>query len=150
MQSLGNSDERTDEGTTKVIDGQMLTGMALQIIGLLRTIPIESGTGCVQPLLLVVVASELRLGSWVNPADEKCDFGGMMIRASSTACAIEVLEARKFILGRLSTLEHILPGKPIRQMTQIVKHTWDQMDKGLENIYWIDVMAEKGWETIMG
>jgi hypothetical protein len=63
---------------------------------------------------------------------------------------MDVLQARKFVIGRLSTFEHVLPAKPIRQMLDIVTETWHRIDLGLQNEYWMDVMIEKGWETMMG
>ncbi|ETI21499.1 hypothetical protein G647_07846 [Cladophialophora carrionii CBS 160.54] len=128
-----------------------LSRMALEITGLLRTIPIESRTRCVQPFLLVAAASELRpeASEEVSPPSEH--HNSAPDDASALATAIEVLEARKFVIGRLSTFAHVLPAKPIRQMMEIVKHTWDRMDMGQANVYWMDVMMiEKGWETTMG
>ncbi|EXJ91619.1 hypothetical protein A1O3_00169 [Capronia epimyces CBS 606.96] len=128
-----------------------LTELALEIVDLLRTIPTESRTRCVQPFLLVASASELRTSpSFEYPGGSGvagCDSNELSCPVSTS---IQVLEARKFVIGRLSTFEHVLPAKPIRQMVEIVKHTWDQLDMGLANVYWMDVMIEKGWETTMG
>ncbi|EXJ93625.1 hypothetical protein A1O1_02017 [Capronia coronata CBS 617.96] len=128
-----------------------LTELALEIVDLLRSIPTESRTRCVQPFLLVATASELRTCSATEyssgPGITGVDTNEISGPASTS---IQVLEARKFIIGRLSTFEHVLPAKPIRQMVEIVKHTWDQLDMGLSNVYWMDVMIEKGWETTMG
>jgi hypothetical protein len=35
-------------------------------------------------------------------------------------------------------------------MLDVVTETWRRMDEGSEDIYWMDIMMEKGWETIMG
>lgn len=128
-----------------------VTGLALEITDLLRTIPSGSRTRCVQPLLLVAAAGELRAFTSPGSITHSGITGGDSHELPSTAStSIQMLEARKFIIGRLSTFEHVLPAKPIRQMVEIVKHTWDRLDMGLPNVYWMDVMIEKGWETTLG
>ncbi|KAJ5096098.1 Aflatoxin biosynthesis regulatory protein [Penicillium alfredii] len=64
--------------------------------------------------------------------------------------AIEVLRARRFILGRLTSFLHVLPPKPINVCLRLVREVWRRMDAGEADGYWIDVMIEKGWETTMG
>ncbi|RVX73566.1 hypothetical protein B0A52_02454 [Exophiala mesophila] len=126
------------------------TSIALEIVDLLRTIPTESRTRCVQPFLLVAAAGELRAVSCSQVATPTTSSGGHGDKPDEIISAIRVFEARKFITRRLSTFEHVLPAKPIRQMMEIVNHTWSQLDVGLANVYWMDVMIEKGWETTMG
>lgn len=123
-----------------------LRAFAVEIVNLLRTLPLETGTKCVQPFFFVAVASELS----IPPASEPLDVldGGNMAEAGPSA--VEVLEARKFVISRLSTFEHVLPAKPTRQMIQIVTLTWEHIDKGIADVYWMDVMNEKGWETTLG
>ncbi|KIW68841.1 hypothetical protein PV04_04761 [Phialophora macrospora] len=123
-----------------------LTASAVEIVNLLRTIPIESATKCVQPFFFVAVASELRILP-AEPFGKVSKAGGPMATGPS---AVQVLEARKFVISRLSTFEHVLPAKPVRQMIQIVTLTWEYIDKGMADVYWMDVMTEKGWETTMG
>jgi hypothetical protein len=45
---------------------------------------------------------------------------------------------------------HVLPPKPISVCLQLVQEVWRRMDAGDINVYWMDVMIEKGWETTMG
>lgn len=129
---------------------QNLTKMALEISTLLQTIPIESRTRCVQPFLLVAVASELRSGQPSIGSKGSDHVSEASDDLSTPIADIEVLEARKFVIGRFSTFEHVLPAKPIRQMVEIIKHTWHRIDMGWADVYWMDVMIEKGWETTMG
>lgn len=132
-----------------------LTEFALTAISRLRTIPMESRTRCVQPFLFVASSSELRLprtphapssGSGSSPAskinDEELE--------STASRTVEVLRTRKFVLGRLTSYLHVLPPKPIHVCLQLVNEVWRRMDEGQENLYWMDVMIEKGWETTMG
>ncbi|KAJ6088617.1 Aflatoxin biosynthesis regulatory protein [Penicillium sp. IBT 16267x] len=139
-----------------------LTDFAVTLISRLKTIPFESRTRCLQPLLLVASCSELRLPRLPteqpntpfqnnqdgNPAYKQSGPGIETPNISMEA--IEVSQTRKFILGRLTSLRHVLPPKPIDVCVKLVKEVWRRMDAGEANTYWIDVMIEKGWETTMG
>lgn len=60
-----------------------------------------------------------------------------------------VFMVRKFVLDRLTSYLRLLPPKPIRACIDIVKETWRRIDAGQQGVYWLDVVMEKGWETIM-
>lgn len=139
-----------------------LTDFAVTLISRLKTIPFESRTRCLQPLLLVASCSELRLPRLPaeqpntqfknnqddNPANSQSEDDIETPNISMEA--IEVSQTRKFILGRLTSFLHVLPPKPIHVCVNLVKEVWRRMDAGEANTYWIDVMIEKGWETTMG
>ncbi|KAJ5994143.1 Aflatoxin biosynthesis regulatory protein [Penicillium sp. IBT 35674x] len=139
-----------------------LTDFAVTLISRLKTIPFESRTRCLQPLLLVASCSELRLprlpteqsnthfenNSDGNPANNQSQAGIETPNISMEA--IEVSQTRKFILGRLTSFLHVLPPKPIDVCVKLVKEVWRRIDAGEANTYWIDVMIDKGWETTMG
>jgi hypothetical protein len=132
---------------------QRLTSFAVEIVDLLRTLPIESATKCVQPFFFVAVASELRMPPMPEalPASTKLLNDDADPTTDETGpSAVAVLAARKFVISRLSTFEHVLPAKPLRQIIQIVTLTWEQIDQGMADVYWMDVMTEKGWETTLG
>ncbi|KAI1612638.1 fungal-specific transcription factor domain-containing protein [Exophiala viscosa] len=126
---------------------QRLTAFAVEIVDLLRTLPIESATKCVQPFFFVAVASELTIPSASEQTNGLVEGIEPAVAGPS---AVEVLDARKFVISRLSTFEHVLPAKPLRQMIQIVTLTWEHIDKGMADVYWMDVMTDKGWETTLG
>ncbi|KAB8239737.1 uncharacterized protein BDW43DRAFT_10848 [Aspergillus alliaceus] len=119
-----------------------LTEFALTTLSRLKTIPIESRTRCLQPLLLVASSSELRLPRSVVSLDNN--------GPNISSHAIEVSRTRQFVLGRLTSFLHVLPPKPIDVCLQLVKEVWRRMDAEEPNVYWMDVMIEKGWETTMG
>ncbi|KAJ5925289.1 Aflatoxin biosynthesis regulatory protein [Penicillium verhagenii] len=139
-----------------------LTDFAVTLLSRLKTIPFESRTRCLQPLLLVASCSELRLprldtrhprtefemNQQDDPTDDQAGSGTETPNISMEA--IEVSQTRKFILGRLTSFLHVLPPKPINVCVKLVKEVWRRMDAGEANSYWIDVMIEKGWETTMG
>ncbi|KAG2024654.1 hypothetical protein GB937_003846 [Aspergillus fischeri] len=122
-----------------------LTEFALTTLSRLKTIPLESRTRCLQPFLLVASSSELRLPR-VTPTEIPLDVDGPHLSSH----AIEVSRTRRFVLGRLTSFMHVLPPKPISVCLQLVQEVWRRMDAGDSNVYWMDVMIEKGWETTMG
>ncbi|KAL4910980.1 hypothetical protein BDW74DRAFT_184557 [Aspergillus multicolor] len=124
-----------------------LTEFALTTLSRLKSIPFESRTRCLQPLLLVASSSELRLPS--TPSDPlalSANGNGPCISSH----ALEVSRTRRFILGRLTALQYVLPPKPISVCLELVSEVWRRMDGGDHGVYWMDVMIEKGWETTMG
>ncbi|KAL4979733.1 fungal-specific transcription factor domain-containing protein [Aspergillus desertorum] len=124
-----------------------LTEFALTTLSRLKSIPFESRTRCLQPLLLVASSSELRLPP--TPSDPlalSANGKGPCISSH----ALEVSRTRRFILGRLTSLQYVLPPKPIAVCLELVKEVWRRMDGGDRDVYWMDVMIEKGWETTMG
>ncbi|KAF1838589.1 hypothetical protein BDW02DRAFT_392287 [Decorospora gaudefroyi] len=112
-----------------------LNSLAMHIIRSLESLPSSSGTSCVQPLLLVVAASELKFVSSVDFFD---------VHAND----VEILSARQFVIRRLQEFAHRMANKPLRQMITLIKETWRQSDEG-QDAFWIDVMNEKGYHTIM-
>ncbi|KAI9369925.1 fungal-specific transcription factor domain-containing protein [Aspergillus egyptiacus] len=123
-----------------------LTEFALTTLSRLKTIPLESRTRCLQPLLLVASSSELRLPANPHPSDLNLSGNGPCISSH----ALEVSRTRRFILGRLTSFLHVLAPKPISVCLQLVNEVWRRMDGGDTEVYWMDVMIEKGWETTMG
>ncbi|RAH51320.1 uncharacterized protein BO95DRAFT_377787 [Aspergillus brunneoviolaceus CBS 621.78] len=122
-----------------------LTELALTTLSRLKTIPLESRTRCLQPFLLVASSSEIRLPR-LPPLETNLDSNGPNISAH----AIDVSQTRRFILGRLTSFMHVLPPKPIGVCLELVREVWRRMDAGEPEVYWMDVMMEKGWETTMG
>jgi hypothetical protein len=112
-----------------------LNSMAMHILRSIESLPASSGTFCIQPLLLVIAASELKFVSSVDFFD---------VHANDS----KILGSREFVIRRLQEFALRLPNKPLRQMIQLIKETWRQSDEGTD-AFWIDIMNEKGWHTIM-
>jgi hypothetical protein len=112
-----------------------LNSMAMHILRSIESLPASSGTFCIQPLLLVIAASELKFVSSVDFFD---------VHANDS----KILGSREFVIRRLQEFALRLPNKPLRQMIQLIKETWRQSDEG-HDAFWIDIMNEKGWHTIM-
>ncbi|KAI5455995.1 hypothetical protein BGZ63DRAFT_367918 [Mariannaea sp. PMI_226] len=153
--------------------GSWLTMFALNILNLFQQMPVESGTRAFQPFLLVACGSELRVPP--KSRNPGLDFGftsqGKCPELNSnpdfvpemSLRAVEVLRARGMVMGRLETLSHLLPPKPHEQCMFVVKETWRKMDAlgsaapgeelpvgSQDSVFWMDIMIENGWETIMG
>jgi hypothetical protein len=112
-----------------------LNSLAMHILRSIESLPSSSGTFCIQPLLLVIAASELKFVSSVDFFD---------VHANDS----KILSSREFVIRRLQEFALRLPNKPLRQMIQLIKETWRQSDEG-QDAFWIDIMNEKGWHTIM-
>lgn len=120
-----------------------LSAFAIEALRMLETVPLESGTRGFQPFLLVLCSSELICESGEHVQSSEISEEGM------NATFLDVVMVRKFVLDRLTTCLRMLPPKWIRVCIDIVKETWRRLDAGQKGVYWLDVMAEKGWETIM-
>ncbi|KAF2021759.1 hypothetical protein BU24DRAFT_457700 [Aaosphaeria arxii CBS 175.79] len=88
-----------------------LNSLALHILGELETLPSSSGTCCLQPILFVSAASELKYVSSVDFFDV-------------TSNDVKVQRARDFALKRLEEYSMRLPGKPIRKCINLVGEAW--------------------------
>lgn len=165
-EGLLNPDLNDDHGPDSTSPCQLrkdwLTSYAVQALNLMKSIPLESGTRDFQPFILVSLSSELRMspppvdGPGARIADQMVGF---------TSQAIEVSRMRHFIKSRLNSFLHTLPPRPIHVCLDIVNETWRVMDErarevsatgnkngtfeSCEDIYWMDVMIQNGWETTM-
>lgn len=120
-----------------------LSAFAIEALRLLESVPLESGTRDFQPFLLVLCASELSCEGGEAGCSPPTPDGVM------STTLLEGALTRKFVLDRLTTCLRLLPPKPVKVCIDIVKETWRRIDAGHKGVYWLDVMVEKGWETIM-
>jgi hypothetical protein len=113
--------------------------LALHTLGLVEALPISSGTSCLHPILVLTAGSELRFRSdTATPEIEDLNIDQ------------RVAVGREFAEKRLSDLALRLPQQPFLRMLDIMKETWLQMDLFNLQVHWMQVMYERGWETIMG
>ncbi|KAF4869384.1 Beauvericin cluster-specific repressor BEA4 [Colletotrichum siamense] len=123
-----------------------LTSLAMYTLDLLRDIPFESRTRCVQPFIFVTVAGELRVGT---QAVVSMDADNEEARSYGND-AIKIATARNFITARLSAYRDVLPLRKVMNISELVYHTWAALDSGKENVYWLDVCVEKRLSTLFG
>lgn len=141
-----------DDGSSPKADAFM-TSLALHILDLVHDIPITSRTRSIQPFILVSICSELSLSRLFSSSRlETLPVASMSSspRFTTAPSITDVLHARRSVISRLSSFENMLAAKPIRQMILLVKETWACMDEKRQDVYWIDVMMERGYETLMG
>ncbi|KAF3807453.1 hypothetical protein GCG54_00008914 [Colletotrichum gloeosporioides] len=141
-------------GSSRVLLDTWLTSLALHVLDLVHEIPMSSRSRSIQPLLLVSICSEFSLNRGFVPIGELQGSPGFntisSLRMEVPPTTTDILHGRRLILSRLSFFEGVLAAKPIRQMLTLIKETWISMDKEQEDVYWMDVMIENGYETLMG
>ncbi|KAM3077196.1 hypothetical protein ACMFMG_003340 [Clarireedia jacksonii] len=142
---------------------EFLISLALHITSLLEKLPKTSGTRCLQPIVLIVAASELRFSpptSSTFPLSEPYMVfpGGAMHGLESNTASlfnaisnfeVDVAAARRFVMTRFQDFQLSLPGKPIGKAIILVQEAWARADLG-QDVFWMDVMSEMGLETIYG
>jgi len=130
-----------------------LISLALHTISLLEKLPSTSGTRCLQPIVLIAAASELRFStpsiSISDPLSAFMPATSSSIFNSLTNREVDIASARRFVTTRLQEFQLSLPAKPIVKAEMLVKETWERADLGQE-VFWMDVMDEMGWKTIFG
>ncbi|KAJ9661675.1 hypothetical protein H2198_001851 [Neophaeococcomyces mojaviensis] len=145
--SLTNSTNSNNNIFTSDSEKQSwLTSLAIHIFTRLETIPEHSNVHFHQLLLIVIAAAELRFSS---P-------GAVAATLQSSEQDAQIYRARKFVRVRLHQLAAQLPAQPVYVIIELVTEVWRRLDasssdeKKIDDVFWMDVMIEKGWETIMG
>jgi hypothetical protein len=154
LQTFSDFEFTQSNTDSRLVLKSWLTALAMHVIDLIDDIPITSRSRSIQPLLTVSICSELSLNRTYVSVSHLQHGPVASISASprfaTTPSAVDILGARRSLLSRLSSFETVLAAKPIRQMMVLVKDTWLAMDKHQQEVYWMDVMLEKGYETLMG
>ncbi|KAF2222744.1 fungal-specific transcription factor domain-containing protein [Elsinoe ampelina] len=126
-------------------NSRWLTSLALHILKQIKSIPASSHVRVHQLLPIIIAACELRF-----PTRSRDTTMSMTFTEEDT----EIYQARKFARERLHQLAGQLPAQPIHTMLQLITEVWQRLDtssdEDAENSFWIDVMVEKGWYTLMG
>lgn len=128
-----------------------LISLAMYTVSLLEKLPPTSGTRCLQPLVIIAAGSELRFASasLSEPLSPFAPAASSSIFKSITNREVDVASARQFVMTRLQEFQLSLPAKPIVKALQLIQETWARADLGQE-VFWMDVMEECGWESIFG
>ncbi|KAH7151759.1 C6 zinc finger domain protein [Dactylonectria estremocensis] len=152
--SPSNPEIDHDFTNTGILMDTWLTCLALHILDLVEAVPVSSRSRSIQPLLMVSVCSELSLSRSFCLSTSLQQVPVATITSSPRIkvppTAMDVLQARRAIVSRLSFFENVLAAKPIRRMLLLIKETWACMDDKQQDVYWMDVMIERGYETLMG
>ncbi|KAF7875327.1 hypothetical protein EAF04_002499 [Stromatinia cepivora] len=145
---------------------EFLISLALHIVSLLEKIPPTSGTRCLQPIVMIISASELRFSTAsMETFSIAANFGlshyegaghNNSLASSSTTMLnsitnfeVDIAAARRFIVTRFQDFKLSLPAKPMTKALILVEETWARADLGQE-VFWMDVMSEMNLECIYG
>ncbi|PLB52881.1 hypothetical protein P170DRAFT_462718 [Aspergillus steynii IBT 23096] len=138
-----------------------LNALAIDILSLVASIPETSGTRASQMLALIIAGSTLQF-----QGDMSTEGNVQSLDGTSTPAVIG--HWRSFVDARLGNMHRFVGLKTVNQAGAIVKETWERADlSGLASgrgarmddetpvqpatiVHWIDVMIEKGLETILG
>lgn len=129
-----------EERLSETARNEWLTHLAITTLDLIQSLPIGSRTRSLTPFLLVALSSELRVPILALIEEN----------TASRSLAAESSRLRKFIIDRLTFFLRVLAPKPIYVCLDLVHQIWARMDAGEDDIFWMDVMIENGWETTMG
>ncbi|KAK8155799.1 fungal-specific transcription factor domain-containing protein [Phyllosticta citrichinensis] len=127
--------------STTTNERSFLNSLALHILSILSSLPHSSGTMSTQPILLVAAASELR---YAASALDYWDFDDEAVNDAGGAAAVR--RARAFVVERLTEFKRRLPRRPLERMMELVQEVWRRGG----DAFWVDVMVEMGWQTVMG
>jgi hypothetical protein len=139
-----------------------LVSLAMHTLSLLELLPSISGTRCLQPIIFICAASELRFASPSTPFNptslsDPLSASNFFLAPTSTSAMfnsltsreVDIAAARRFAKARLQEYQSSLPAKPVIKALQLVQETWERADLG-QDVYWMGVMDEMGWNTIFG
>ena len=143
-----------------------LAAFAIGILRTLDSIPMSSGSKCIQHVLYITAASGLILDkrsaaqAAPGPASfltfQRVDTAGISDCQMGLSCSMaefnsEVYRAREYILSRLSTLQELLPSRPVKIAKELVVAIWEKYDSEASCCHlthWLDIMMDTGLQTL--
>ncbi|KAF9767116.1 hypothetical protein IL306_000381 [Fusarium sp. DS 682] len=131
---------------SKAEKGYWLTSLALYTLKLLRDIPFESRSRCIQPLILEAISSELR-----RMPQDVASLGAVDQESRNVGLSIiELAQARNFVKSRLSAYADVLPLRKVSNILELVTSIWTELDEGELDVYWLDICTRKQLNTLIG
>lgn len=141
---------------------QALVTLTLHLISVLKRVPADSGTRCIQPILLISAAAGLRFDVPIPPQStttansslQPIHAHGTLINQAAlpllhpslhpsvaadpipqlTTLTLDVSAARRFIVTRLGALQQSLPPRPIGVALALVRAVWLNYDAADERL----------------
>ncbi|OBS23288.1 hypothetical protein FPOA_03840 [Fusarium poae] len=131
---------------------EWLMKLALHILAMLQSIPLDSRTRSIQAPIIVALSSELRYKSPdVSRFDTESEAGYQeTMSPSNISHSVEIARARRFVMSRLSIYWHVLPLQKVKKYQILVKHIWEALDSGVPDVYWADMLSNNELRTVMG
>lgn len=150
--------------------------LTLRLTEVLERVPPNSGSRSLQPLLYICAATGLRYSSSSDVGHESAG-GGAPTRPlrpmesildyltllddpgeghgadcpSTPQLALDVSNARRFVLRRIGMLKDSLHPGPVRVAEDLVKAIWavyDEDPQGSSGVSWIDIMERQDYRTL--
>jgi len=128
---------------------EFIVSLAMHIVTLLGQLPPSSGTRCLQPIVVIAAAAELRFATSATMDAQSSSMPASSIFNSLNNREIDIATARRFVVTRLQEFQLSLPAKPIAKALELIKETWERSDLG-QDVYWMDVMTDMGCASIFG
>lgn len=126
-------------GTMEAVVDKHCLSMALSILDRLASSPESSGTTPFQTILLLSTSSELKLSRITNMTTslDQADLEASLNMDAS------VIEAREFVLSRLTTSQSPIPGGRLARLLETIQKIWYLLDEdnGAKTVYWFDMVA---------
>lgn len=119
--------------TESTVHADSLTAIAMHVLETVKPIAITSAACRLLPFILLVAGCRLRLSQ--GGSDQEQD---------------EITQVRYIVEARMLLLSRKYPQKPLLQMLDIIKESWQRLDQGSTEAHWLDVADEKGWQTLIG
>ncbi|RDW87969.1 hypothetical protein BP6252_00001 [Coleophoma cylindrospora] len=146
-----------------------LTSFAIHTLELLEATSSTGGIPSIQslqPIILLPIACELRFPPRSHTVASKTDasssglshYLNVLLELSPEGDEVAnqdkdheaVLSARKRIQKRITIVTNSLPAVTSQRLVSIIIETQKRMDNGDENVFWVDVMLERGWYAMFG
>jgi hypothetical protein len=139
VSNVDDFDEPVDDLGFLESRGSWLSAIALHTLQMIKDVSIHSATCRMHLLILVSAGSQLRLPSATLTLDQ-----------SANPHHDKVLEGRGFVDSRMLALSRKYPQKQVLQILDIIKETWDRLDRGEKRVHWLGVAHEQNWQTMLG
>lgn len=144
---------------------EWITPLTLRLVKILELIPVSSGSRVIQPLLYISASTGLRYDTatlmdvldpsrlFNEPTNPRSPPDTGMSSDSISDMALEISNARHFVMSRLGVMENSLPPRPVVTAKQLVTAIWDAYDgemPGSTTVHWIDVMEDQNLRSLFG
>lgn len=116
-----------------------LCAIAIHALDIVKEIEVSSAACRMLPLIFVSCASHLRVPGQVQSGNE-----------AHECRREEVISSRSFVEAQMLSFARKYPQKQMLRMCDIIREVWQRLDLGIERAHWMEVINEKGWQTMMG
>ncbi|KAK4098336.1 hypothetical protein N658DRAFT_518095 [Parathielavia hyrcaniae] len=161
-----------DDASRSAVGHSGVASLAVHVTEVLGKVP-SGSLSCIQPLLCLCAGSGLRydrkvpLGQGHSSYFLSTDLGATTTTVPTPGIAepttfgdpgksenaVQISQARHFVMDRLAQLELCLPPKPIGVAQQLMRAVWTAYDAEIgltRRTHWLDVMSNTGLHSLFG